>query len=217
MLTVFDKRPPYVKFEEREMGLDPEATKKEGRPIPRTVVLALITAHGAKDTHETIATDWLERLRVQGANGDEYAANCYDRFSKQYEAWLKGHELPRDGTPVKTWAMCTREAATRLIAIGITTVEDLAAVTDNTLSTIGMDGRYLRDMARGWITEAKDKGANAKALADANVEITLLRQRIEAQDKRIDKLLQRLEAADDDEPKPRRGRPPKAESAEALI
>ena len=37
---VFDKRPPFVRFEEREMGIDQAASDEAGRPIPRVIVMA---------------------------------------------------------------------------------------------------------------------------------------------------------------------------------
>jgi hypothetical protein len=206
MVSIFDKRPPFVRFEEREMGLNPEATAKEGRPIPRVVVLALITAHGAKDTHEKVADEWMAQIKQKALAG-EFPLEWKNHFELQYAEWKKGNELPREGTPVRTWQMCTREASSRLIAAGITTVEDLAQFPDTGLGAIGMDGRYLRDMARSWITEAKDKGANAKALADANIRIAELSATVSEQSRRIDNLMSRLET---DEPRPR-GRPRKVD------
>lgn len=213
-MSIFDKRPPFVRFEEREMGLNPEATKEAGRPIPRVVILALITPHGSKDCVEKVASEWLDQIHSKSLNG-EYDPQWVDHFRRQFAEWQKGHELPREGTPVKTWAMATREQITRLIGNGITTVEDLAAFPDSNLAVVGMDGRYLRDLARGWITEAKDKGTNAKALADANVKIDDLQTTITRQSERINRLEAKLEArVEDDEPR-RRGRPPKQSEAAA--
>jgi hypothetical protein len=207
---IFDKRPPYVRFEEREMGLNAEATAAAGRPIPRVVIMACITNAGSKDCFEKEAEDWLKDKHAQALNG-AFPLEWVTLFRAQFEAFKQGHELPREGTPIKTWAMCTREAGVRLIAAGITTVEDLAEFPDSNLNVIGMDGRYLRDLGRGWINEAKDKGANAKAVADANVKIGTLEETISRQAER----LQRLEAKllSEDEPKRSSGRPRKEEAA----
>src|ERR1700735_3990307 len=99
-VTLFDKRPPYVRFEEREMGLNVDATEKEGRPIPKVVIVACITAHGSKDCHEAVAETWLGQLKQRGLMGDDYSQDCYDKFSRQFKAWKEGHELPREGTPI---------------------------------------------------------------------------------------------------------------------
>lgn len=210
MISVFDKRPPYVRFEEREMGLNAEATAAAGRPIPKVVIMACVTNAGSKDCFEKIAEEWIEDKHKQALNG-LFPLEWVTLFRAQFEAFKQGHELPREGTPIKTWAMCSREAATRLIAGGITTVEDLAEFPDSNLNVIGMDGRYLRDMARGWINEAKDKGANAKALADANVKIGTLEETVKRQAERMERLEARLEESD--EPKRGPGRPRKSEAA----
>jgi hypothetical protein len=72
-----------------------------------------------------------------------------------------------------------------------------------------MDGRYLRDLARGWIDEAKDKGVNAKALADANVKIDDLKATIDRQAEQLNRLQARLEERETEEPKRGPGRPRK--------
>src|ERR1700730_18061938 len=95
---IFDKRPPFVRFEEREMGLDAELSEKEGRPIPRVVVMACITPHGSKDVVEKLATEWLEQIRKQALNG-MYNLDWSNFFHAQFEEWKKGNELPREGTP----------------------------------------------------------------------------------------------------------------------
>jgi hypothetical protein len=217
-MSIFDKRPPFVRFEEREMGLNAVATEKEGRPIPHVVILACITPHGSKDVHEKIAEDYLAQIKSQAMSG-QCPIEWHERLKLQFEEWRKGNELPRDGTPVKTWAMATNEQRKRLIGNGITIVEDLAAFPDSNLQVIGMDGRYLRDMARGWITEAKDKGANAKALADANVEISMLKETNDRLGERVSRLEARLEAKarehEDETPRRGPGRPRKDAEAAA--
>lgn len=213
-MSIFDKRPPYVRFEEREMGLDPVATAAAQRPIPRVVILALITPHGSKDCVEKIAQEWIDSIHQKSLSGD-YDPQWVDHFKRQFAEWQKGHELPRDGTPVKTWAMATREQITRLIGNGITTVEDLAAFPDSNLAVVGMDGRYLRDLARGWITEAKDKGANAKEIADANVKIDGLEQTVKRQADQLNRLQARLEEREANEEPRRGGRPPRKSQEDA--
>lgn len=213
---IFDKQPPFVRFEEREMGLDADATEKAGRPIPRVVVMACVTPHGSKDVVERIADDWLKQIRRQAMSG-QYNLEWVRFFDEQYKEWTKGNELPREGTPIATWPMTTNESRRRIRAAGFSTVEDLAQVPDSGLMSIGMDGRYWRDTARGWLNEAKDKGLNAKALADANVQIEELKGQNTRLLERIEKMERRLEERaigdEKDEPEKPRGRGRKAEAA----
>lgn len=200
MLSIFDKRPPYVRFEEREMGIDAAASEKAGRPIPRVVVMACITPHASKDIVEKIAEEWLDQIKAKALRG-EYPLEWANHFRAAYKEWQEGNELPREGTPIKTWQMVSREQANRCHTIGYTTVEDLAQVPDSGLGQIGLDGRYLRDLARGWIQEASDKGVNARALADANVRIDDL----ERSNAELRQQLQGLKAQMDGDETPRRG------------
>lgn len=178
-------RPPFVRFEEREYGRNNEASEAAGRPIPNIVTMACITSFGSKDTFEKPATEWLADIRRKAVNG-EYPPEWVERFKLQFEEYQKGNELPREGTPIQTWQMVTMEQRSRLRAVSITTVEDLAAIPDSGLTMIGLDGRYLRDTAKAWVSEAKDKGVVSKQLADANAKIEALEQRIETLTRRAE-------------------------------
>jgi hypothetical protein len=205
--SVFDKRPPFVRFEEREMGINQEASDIAGRPIPKIVMLACITPHGSKDCFEKVADEFLAQIKKKALAG-EYPTEWLRHFELQYSEFKKGNELPRDGTPVKTWPAVSKEQSTRLVACGFTTIEDVAQIPDSALGILGLDGRYLRDLARGWINESKDKGVNARAVADAQVKI-------ETQEETIKSLQARLSRLEEDREEPRRGpgRPRKDEAA----
>jgi hypothetical protein len=214
MITVFDKRPPFVRFEEREFGINKVLSQKMQRPVPNVVVMACITPAGSKDCVERPAEDWLKEKNDKAIMG-EYPLAWAQHHSAAYEAWKKGNELPREGTPIKTWQMATRDVVSRCLAINIPVVEDLAELPDSGLSTLGIDGRYWRDLARGWINEGKDKGLNAKALADANARIDMLQQQYNEAMAELRAIRQQVgtvqlhdEPAVEESPR-RRGRPPK--------
>jgi hypothetical protein len=175
----FDKRPPFVRFEEREYGLNAEASTAAGRPVPKVELMACITSAGSKDVHERPAKEWIDQKRALAAKG-EYPLDWVDMFERQYEQYLKGNELPRDGTPIKTWQMLTKDQINRCLACNIATVEDLEMVPDSGLSMMGLDARAMRDMARAWLKEGKEKGSVAKELADANARIVALEERLDA-------------------------------------
>lgn len=209
-IGIADKRPPFVQFEEREMGFNEEASKTAGRPIPRVVTLACITPHGSKDRFEKVAEEWLTQIRDQALRG-QYPLEWANFFQASYAEWKKGNELPREGTPTRTWQAVTKEQSVRLIALGYSTVEDVAQIPDTGIGMIGPDGRYLRDLAKSWINEAKDKGINARALADANARITEQDRQITELRQSIAQLKAELQAQIDT-PKRGPGRPRKESS-----
>jgi hypothetical protein len=164
-VTIRKDAPPFVRFEFMEFGINAEATAKAGRPIPAVKAFALIMQHGSKDVVEKDAEEWLQQIKEKAMQG-MYNSEWVTRFKMQYEEFCKGNELPRDGTPIRTWLAVTREQGTRLLALGITTVEDLAAVPDAGLGNIGLDGRNLRDLARNYIEAGQGIGVMAKKLSD---------------------------------------------------
>lgn len=160
------ERPPFVRFDWKEYGTDIEASNREGRPIPKTVPFAFITPAGGhgRDVFEHVAEEWLKNIREKAINGN-YNPDWVKRFEMQYEEWKKGNELPREGTPVKTWHAVNKEQQNRLLALGFLVIEDLAAVTDTDIGRIGLDGRYLRDLAKQWLG-GKDQAVQVKKIAD---------------------------------------------------
>lgn len=129
-------------------------------------VIAKLMQHGDKfSVTEKIADEWLAQIHQRALQG-MYDPTWVAQFKLEYEAFLKGNELPREGTPIRTWASITREQATRLIGMQITTVEDLASMPDASLGNIGLDGRNLRDLAKNFIEAGQGAGGMAKKLAD---------------------------------------------------
>jgi len=198
-----DARPPFVQFETREYGVDQDASQEAGRPVPAMMEFVMVTGFGSKDVYEAPAADWIGRIRQRAIKG-EYPSEWAQRFQLQYDEWKKGNELPRSGTPIQTWQMLTTQQRARSKAAGYTTVEDLAACPDSTLSELGLDGRYLRDTARTWIKEAKDIGSTTKDLADARAEI-------ERQAQTIADMNERMKALEGQSDKRGPGRPRKSE------
>lgn len=198
--TIQKDRPPFVRFEEREHGIDEDATKKAGYPIGKMVHFAQITTPGSKDVYEQLATVWIADKRAKAMKG-EYPLEWVNHHQLQYDEWKKGNEIPREGTAIRTWQMTrSKILQDRIIAAGITTVEDLASVPDSGLNVIGMDGRHLRDMAATWVREAKDLGASAKAIADSNARIATLEEQLQALILRNRALEARLDAQTGERP-----------------
>ena len=183
-LTIRKDAPPFVRFEYMEYGVNAEASAAAGRPIPSVRPFALIMQHGSKDCVEKDAEEWLaqiKRLAIEGRYNAEWVA----RFELQFKEFCTGNELPREGTPIRTWPAPKREQVFRLLALGITTVEDLAAVPDSGLGNIGLDGRNLRDLARNFIEAGTGNAAMAKKLADAE-------QKARDQGEQIERMAARL-------------------------
>lgn len=190
-------RVPFFFFQDREHGADAEASKEKGYEVPKMVTFILITPHGHKgDPLEFFADEFITRKDGDARKG-LYDPTWVAEFRKGLEAHREGKVLPRNGTPLLTWERILKSRRDQL-AQRFPTVEDLAAVPDSSLGDIGMDGRVLRDMARGDIKAKTDLSPVVKELADAN-------ETIRRQQEQLASLTSRLDALEADD-KPTRGR-----------
>lgn len=194
-------RVPFFFFQEREHGENVEASKEAGYAVPKMATFIMIVPHGHKgDPMEFFADEFIERKGKESREG-RYDPTWVMEFKSGLEAFREGKEIPRHGTPLITWERILKSRREQLVK-RYPTIEDLAAVPDSSLGEIGLDGRVLRDMAKGDIQAKTDLSPVVKELADAN-------ETIRRQQEQIDKLGARLDAIDllDAEDKPRRGRP----------
>lgn len=199
-------RVPFFMFVDREHGVNSEASKDAGYEVPKVMTFILVTPHGHRgDPMEFFAEEFIER-KAREAREQRYDPSWVAEFKSGLVAHRDGKEIPRHGTPLILWERILKTRREQL-AQRFPTVEDLAAVPDSSLGDIGLDGRVLRDKARGDIQAKKDLSPVVKELADAN-------ETIRRQQEQLDKLTNRLDALESSDDSPRRGRPRK-ETSEA--
>ena len=190
-------RVPFFMFVDREHGVDAAASADRGYEVPRLMTFILISPHGHKgDPIEFFADEFIERKGKEAREG-RYDPSWVKEFSAGLEMYREGKEIPRHGTPLMTWDRILKSRR-EMLSRRFPTVEDLAAVPDTTLGDIGLDGRVLRDLAKGDIQAKKDLSPVVKELADAKEENRRLQEQMAT-------LAARLDAMEED--KPKRGRP----------
>lgn len=115
-----------------------------------------------------------------------------------YEHWKAGKEAPVNGVPLEAWPGATPQLVKALEPYHIKTVEDLADITEQTMSAIAMPGvRGIKANARAYIDAKTSTAPIAGELS------TLREENAKLKDMLAD--LQEQVAA----MKPKRGRPPK--------
>lgn len=193
------ERVPFFMFQDREHGINVEASKEKGYDVPKIVTFILVTPHGHKgDPTEFFADEFIERKGKEAQRGI-YNHAWVSEFKAGLAAFREGNEIPRHGTPMITWERILKSRRMQLVN-RYPTIEDLAAVPDSSLGEIGMDGRVLRDMAKADIQAKKDLSPVVKELADTKEENRRLQEQINTLTARLDKL------DGEGQYKPRRGR-----------
>lgn len=114
-----------------------------------------------------------------------------ERWPKEYAAFKSGSKTAESGTPLEHWPQMTVGKVMELKALGVLSVESLAAMPDANLGNLGPKARELREQARTYLQNAAGNADTSKMAA----EIESLKAKIE-----------RMEAAGfkDEKPKGRR-------------
>jgi hypothetical protein len=188
------ERPAYVRFVRRAIE-DRTAPSIGGRYPKRDVDYALVTPPYSKDVFEAVAHEWLAQMAVEVRN-NRLPEEWYDKYKQQYEKWKLGEEMPLDGEPIKGWGVISPAQQANLIALNIRTVEDLAGVNDEGVRRIGMGAGELRDKAKAWISQLKDKGPLTQEnalLKSENIALKASNEQLLARNKELAERLEILQ------------------------
>lgn len=150
-------RPPYVIWEMRPVE-DRNASITAGHSVEKDVAFAIITRPGSRDTLEKEALVWLAELK----KNRELPGNWYPAFQQSFEQWVKGETADVIGTPIKGWGALGTGAQRTLIAAGITSVEDLAAMPDQDLQNVGTGAISFKQKAKAFLEAANGPGKMAE-------------------------------------------------------
>lgn len=159
-LAVQDQRPPFVTFEEKEVE-DRQASIDNGRMMYKSETHVFIRAIGSRDDVEKTVDEWLQGLRDQVQR-----RSIPQEWLKQYEQKLadyrSGQEETVDGTHVRTWPMIDKATVKNLTGAGVLTVEDVAAMNEETIRRVGMNARQLKLKAADWLQAGNKRKAAAE-------------------------------------------------------
>jgi hypothetical protein len=191
-IGIADARPPYVIFEHRAEE-DREKTLSSGIFTTRDVPFAVITPFGSKDRIPRKAEEWLAHISKQAKDG-MFPQAWVNAYKAQYDAWLKGEELPLNGFSLKNWSVLSPAQLRVLLDLNLKTVEDLAVANDETLGRIGMGGYKLKDLAKEFLASAKDAGKSALRITELETQLKESQETVKTQSENLQMLSRRLEA-----------------------
>lgn len=83
----------------------------------------------------------------EGNKGNQWT----ERFPKQWAAFKNAMEQVPDGTPIEMWPPLDKRRVFELKSNKIFTVEQIAALTDATGPSLGLDWRKIRDHAKSFL------------------------------------------------------------------
>lgn len=130
------------------------------------------------DTVEYILTD---------ADGKAVRPDKIEQYQLEYDAWKNGGKAPLRGTNIRQCDALTPEQIRTCERAHVLTVEDLAQASEQTIRTLGMGAREIKNKAVQWLSSHNSTGAlfaeNERLntmLAESNEQIAALQQQLMA-------------------------------------
>lgn len=142
------------------------ASQREGRPIFTERELVEISVPGDPYSKP------VQRVTDEHRN----------RWPEHYKAFRAGVEPATDGIPLEQWpVMRTKAMVLEMKAIGLTTVEQCAAMSDTACQRIRTGGYRLRDLAKSYLDDALAQAELVRRTAEADAakaEVTSLKETV---------------------------------------
>lgn len=190
-ISLMPARPPYVRFEQRTEE-DRAASIASGGLKMRDVAFVIVMQPGSKDTFEQNAEQWLAHIAKCTEDGS-YPAEWSDHFHREYAKWQAGMETGELGMPIREWPSLSKAQAENLIAIGVRTIEDAAAMNEQAMQRGGMGSREIKNKAIAYL-ESREANKAAEMITALRAESAGKDARIDSLEKRVAELASMVEA-----------------------
>ena len=149
-------------------------------------------------------------LTHSGPMGEVMYHPAWPSLRPQYEAWKRGETAELNGTSLDAWPALDKRQAKALKAIGLRTVEDVAALPDAQLGKVMLpNARALRTNAAHFLDARKNAAPVAAALAERDERLDALARENAELRGQLSEMMEMLKAQAAEKRGP--GRPPKAD------
>ena len=172
---------------EQKFHLNPE-TGKHDKPVD-WVLLSNINA--TAQTWHRVADLKPDGKKFDGATQSGRKTDMENMFrarwaviEPKYDNWKKGHELPRDGTPIASWPFLSADEMKAFQAAGIHTIEEIAGMNDAAMGRVAVPAiRDKREAARKFLENA-DKNQLIAKVDDMESTIRDLKAKLETRNEK---------------------------------
>ena len=162
-------RPPYVRFEMRGRE-DRKASLEKGHYVETEYPVVLVTQLGSRDTLEQDYQDWL-RVMQKEVRDNRLPTKWLTSWEDMYKAWVKGEEIPADGTALKLFPIIRPGQLAICLSLGVRTVEDLAVLNSDGQAKLGLGSLDLVNRAKAWLEAASGTGKVVQKMANLELEL----------------------------------------------
>jgi len=148
--------------------------------------------------------DEIPSISIQYPGGDETVRKIEPQdvadYPELYAAFKAGSEVVVSGTPLAEWPLMNGSTLRELQHLGFKTVEQLSEASDEMKRRLGPTGKFIK-MAKDWLDAANSSQFNVVALKQ---QLEREQKRTAKLEEQVELLLQRVEANEGTDLRPRR-------------
>lgn len=173
------------------------ASKKAGRPIFDEVEMVSVMAPGNTKTEFTARAD---RVHYDSNVGHQWT--YAERFPEQYAAFKQGIEDHVQGTPINEAPFLSIGQKAEMRAKKITTIEQIASMSDRDVRAMGPGFRAHVDAAKAYLDVSSGSAALSGEMAELrrqNEELTARLSKVEAKSEPSPKAASQFDALADED------------------
>lgn len=152
---------------------DAARSEKEGREVRKQVLCCLIHVPGGKNVIP-------KEFKDEAGQAIQQFFMMHPKAHRLFQLWKAGNEKPVDGTPIDLWPYMDEGQKEEFKAQRVYTIEQIAALPDTTLQTLGPSARTIKGKAVKFLEDAKNAAA-AEENAKLKAELAELREMILSQ------------------------------------
>lgn len=191
-MEIKDVERPYVSFA-TETEEDHLETKRVGTVQFVDRHYARVTPRGSKDVQLERVDHWWPKLD-QLINTGRMPGHWKAEWQAAFERYLKGQEIPVNGTAIRGWKLIPGAMQERLVQLNIYTVEDLANITAEARQHIGMGAVEMQRRAAAWLEQNRNSEGATIKMSELSKENEILKTSVASLEEKVKALSALVEA-----------------------
>lgn len=185
--VVFEARKSAYDITEKEVEIEKEIThhvlnEESGETEERKE--KVLVKEPRKLYQKKTVFPWLDILKERLRNkqiSEDYFRYCKDSFDR----FVENREGPLDGTPLKEWAGVNEGVKKKAIEMGINTIELLAELSEEGITSLGMGARNAKTAAQAYLQRVSNIDVDATKAVRLEQDNAEMREQMEAMQKQL--------------------------------
>lgn len=188
-----NSRPPLFRFALRPVEDRAETERlKDGSVAMKDEAWVFVQQLGARDEAEFPAEQWLAQMEQESRYSEARMPRRWvQMFKDGYRDWKNGVDMKVDGTSIRHATFLTPAEQANLQRIGVQSIEDAAAMSDEATRRYGLGGVPVKQKCQDWM-KSRDSNKAAQEISQLRDQNQALEGQLKAQQEALDEMRAQL-------------------------